>query len=165
MNMPESVRRRVIEPIRNLLGLGVSPQRIAASVATGVLIGIVPLLGISTVGATIASLGFRLNLIVVQAFNWLVAGPQLLLILPYIRLGERIYGVEQPLELSRAELEALFTEGWLHAVRALGLPLLHAMTAWALTAPLLFILCYAASLPLILRSRARIKSTQSGVNN
>ncbi len=85
------LRQRVGEPIVALLRMGTSPQRIAISIAVGTIIGVLPLLGSTTALCFVIAVALRLNLVAMQAFNWLVAGPQLIMILPFIRLGEWLY--------------------------------------------------------------------------
>lgn len=145
----EQIRQRVGEPIVALLRMGASPRRIAISIAVGTIIGILPLLGTTTALCFVIALSLRLNLVAMQAFNWLVAGPQLILIVPFIRLGEKFYRAP-PLSVHPDEVREIFATGLLEAVHRLGISIGHAVTGWLLVAPLLFLLAYALSYPILL---------------
>jgi uncharacterized protein (DUF2062 family) len=154
MPIPAILRRRVIAPIQAVLAMGVTPKRIAVSVAAGSIIGIFPFLGTTTVLSTVVAFRFRLNLVVMQAFNWLVAGIQLLLLLPFMRLGEKLFRTD-PIPLTREQVVEMFSEGFFHSIRTLGSSLIHAMSGWAVIAPLIFAGLYFAALPLAQKLAAR----------
>lgn len=163
-SLRQILRERVWVPVQALLLMGVTPRRIALSIATGTVIGIFPLLGTTTMLCVILALTLRLNMVAMQAFNWLVAGIQLMLILPFIRLGERVYQAA-PLPLTRAEIEPLLDEGAWHVVQTLGFSLIHAVTGWLMIAPILFAMAYFISVPLLERSRfARKDDHLSAIN-
>lgn len=150
MRTPPFLQRRVVTQIKHLLRMGVTPRRIALSIAMGTIIGIFPLLGTTTALCVVLSLALRLNIIAMQAFNWLVAGVQLMLILPFIRVGERLYRAS-PLPLRPEEIEAMFREGLMHATATLGMSLVHAVSAWLIVAPLIFAGAYLVSLRILNR--------------
>ena len=94
-------RRRLIEPIVELLRQGVTPDKIALSLAFGLGLGIFPVLGVSTVLCTVVSIAFRLNLPAIQLVNYLASPLQILLIIPFVRVGEHLLGrAPQPLSIS-----------------------------------------------------------------
>ena len=66
---------------------GVSPQRLALTLALGFAVGCIPLVGIPTVVCAALALTLRLNLPAIQAANYAVMPLQLLLIVPFVRLG------------------------------------------------------------------------------
>jgi uncharacterized protein (DUF2062 family) len=70
---------------------GVTPFRLALTLALGFAIGCIPVLGIPTVLCAGLALGFGLNLPAIQAANYAAMPLQLVLILPFVRLGQRIF--------------------------------------------------------------------------
>jgi hypothetical protein len=70
---------------------GVTPFRLALTLALGFAIGCIPVLGIPTVLCAALALGFGLNLPAIQAANYAAMPLQLVLILPFIRLGQRMF--------------------------------------------------------------------------
>lgn len=153
MNRIQSIwQERIVVPIKHLLLIGVTPHRIALSIATGTIVGIFPIIGTTTALCVLLALSLRLNMVAMQAFNWLVAGMQWILLLPFIRFGEFLFQA-QPLPLSRTELEAMFSDGFVYALQTLGWSLIHGVSGWAVIAPFLFAVTYFAALPFLQRAR------------
>jgi len=69
---------------------GISPRRLAVSLALGFAIGCIPVVGIPTLVCAVLALALRLNLPAIQAANYAVMPLQLFLIVPFVRLGEWI---------------------------------------------------------------------------
>src|ERR1700733_14909267 len=92
--------RRILEPLLALLGQGLSPDRLALCVAIGVVVGNIPILGVSTILCGVIALTFRLNLAAIQIVQAAMAPTQVLLIIPFVRLGEWILRIPpQPLSI------------------------------------------------------------------
>ncbi len=135
------LQRRIREPLFALLKQGISPDRLALCVSLGIVIGNIPILGVSTLLCTAIALVFRLNLPAIQLAQAAMAPSQLLLIIPFVRLGEWIVGApRQPLSI-KAGL-ALLAQGVGHAVIVLWDAILHAGLAWILVAPFAVFLFY-----------------------
>src|ERR1700721_578399 len=66
---------------------GMSPRRLALTLALGLAIGCIPVVGIPTLVCAALALTLRLNLTAIQAANYLVMPLQLALIVPFCRLG------------------------------------------------------------------------------
>ena len=89
-NMPGSARRllRQSRAMRRLwLRQGISPRRLALTLALGFAIGCIPVVGIPTLVCAALALALRLNLPAIQAANYAVMPLQLVLIVPFVRLG------------------------------------------------------------------------------
>ena len=71
------LRRRLWEPLRAQLRQGLSPERMAWSLALGLGAGVSPLVGSSTGLCILLALVFRLNQVVMQAANSLAYPLQL----------------------------------------------------------------------------------------
>src|SRR5215469_1665363 len=69
---------------------GVTPQKIALSIALGFSLGVIPILGTTTILCAIAAIRLKLNQPVIQLVNWLVYPLQLGLLLVFVRIGEWI---------------------------------------------------------------------------
>jgi len=71
---------------------GISPERLALTLALGIAIGCIPVVGVTTALCMVAALTLRLNFPVIQAANWAAMPLQVLLIVPFVRLGGRLFG-------------------------------------------------------------------------
>ncbi len=124
-------QRRLIAPIMALLTQGITPEKIALSLAFGIVLGIFPVLGSTTVLCAAAALIFQLNLPAIQFVNYLTYPVQLFLLVPFIRMGEKLFRVA-PLELSLTQILAMVHADLPHAISTLWLAEVHAMSAWLL---------------------------------
>src|SRR5713101_5645003 len=84
--------RRVVGPIGELLRQGVTPEKIALSVALGAALGVFPVIGATTTLCALAALILRLNLPAIQIVNYVVYPLQIALLIPFFRIGERLFG-------------------------------------------------------------------------
>jgi uncharacterized protein (DUF2062 family) len=83
--------RRVVLPILALLRMGAAPRTLARSIAAGLLIGINPMLGSTTLLCLAVAFAFRLNLVASQLANHIAWPLELALVVPFIRLGSLIF--------------------------------------------------------------------------
>jgi uncharacterized protein (DUF2062 family) len=147
-------RRRIGRPIVELLRQGVSPEKMALSLALGVALGVFPVLGTTTTLCAIAALLWRLNLPAIQIVNSFVYPLQIALLLPFFRLGEQLFGAPH-LPLSVAQILAALHASFWGATRFLWTTIWHAVVAWCLIAPLFVGLTYAILVPLLRRAVRR----------
>jgi uncharacterized protein (DUF2062 family) len=69
---------------------GISPQRLALTLALGFVLGCIPLVGVPTGLCVLLAMVFRLNLPAIQAANYAAMPFQLALIVPFVRLGGKL---------------------------------------------------------------------------
>ena len=148
--------RRILEPLLGLLTQGISPDRLALCVAIGVVVGNIPILGVSTILCAAIALVFRLNLAAIQIVQAAMAPTQLLLIIPFVRLGEWILRVP-PEPVSIKQGMALLAQSAGHAIAVLWNAILYAGLAWLLVAPLAVYSIYKLLTPVFARAAAQIK--------
>lgn len=151
--MTSWLKRRVLGPLLGLLRQGISPNRLALCVAIGVVIGNIPILGVSTILCAALALTFRLNLPAIQLVQAAMAPTQLLLIIPFVRLGEWLLGAPRQAVSLEAGL-AVMREGIGSAVAVLREAILHAGFAWCLIAPLATLLLYGFLSPIFKKAAA-----------
>ena len=135
------LHRRVVAPIVVLLTQGITPEKIALSLAFGIVLGIFPVLGSTTVLCAVAALIFQLNLPAIQLVNYLIYPVQLFLLVPFIRMGEKLFRVA-PLPFSLAQILTMVRTDLPHAVATLWRTELHAISAWLLIGPVAICLLY-----------------------
>jgi hypothetical protein len=123
------IYRRAVLPILALLRMGASPRSLAWSIAVGLVIGVNPLLGSTTIISLAIALAFRLNVVASQVANhaaWLL---ELALVVPFIRLGARVFGTP-PLPMSRHEFIQAARTAPMALTRQLWLWEWHALVVW-----------------------------------
>ena len=134
-------QRRVVAPLLQLLRQGVTPEKLALSVALGAIVAVVPVLGVSTVVCALLALWLRLNMPAIQLVNYLLTPLQLLLIIPFLRLGERLAGAPRFAVTLESGL-ALLSRGVVSALRLLWGAIAHATLGWLVLAPVGAVLLY-----------------------
>lgn len=139
--MKRLLDKYLLAPIRALLTQGLSPRLLALSLAVGLVVGIFPVLGTTTVLCTLVAALLRLNLVAVQTVHFLMTPVQLLLIIPFVRVGEWVLG-RTPQPLSISEGLALISQGAVNAIAVLWDAILHAMLGWVLLGPALLAVVY-----------------------
>jgi uncharacterized protein (DUF2062 family) len=158
--MKDFLQKRLIRPIVQLLTQGITPEKIALSMAFGFMLGIFPVLGTTSLLCLAAAVIFRLNVPAIQLVNLVVNPLWFILLLPFIRLGERLFGAP-PLAMTVPQMIALTHAGLLHSISVLWLTALHAAAAWLLVGPPGIVALYFILLPLI-RRLALASGTPSG---
>jgi uncharacterized protein (DUF2062 family) len=155
-------RRRLLDPVVALLRQGVTPEKLALSLAIGLGLGILPVLGISTILCTMAALALRLNLPAIQLVNYLAAPLQLVLIIPFVRLGEHLVGAP-PQPLTIAAGFALLAEGMFKAIVTLWDAIVHAMVGWIVVGPVFIYALYRLAKPPLERAARRFGASSATV--
>ena len=148
--MGDVLKERLLQPVVDLLRQGVTPEKIALSIALGVTLGVFPALGWTTILCAIAAFALRLNLPAIQLVNYLMYPAQLALLLPFFRLGEKLFhaprlplSIPQILAMSKADLQG--------TVKLLWATTWHAMVIWAGLAPFAVALVYFVLVPVLRR--------------
>jgi uncharacterized protein (DUF2062 family) len=151
--------RRIVLPVLALLRMGASPQKLAWSIAIGLLIGINPILGSTTLLCLAAASIFRLNLAASQLANHIVYPLELILVIPFIHVASRIFHTA-PMPLSASELLHAAREHPLDLTRQLWLWEWHAFLLWAAIAAVAIPLFALALTPLLRKLLVRVERHQ-----
>ena len=147
-------QRRVVAPVVAQLRQGITPEQIALTLALGGVLGIFPILGATTALCAVAGIWLRLNQPLIQLVNYLVYPVQILLLIPFYRAGERLFGAEPVPIANVPDLIARFGADPWRFVVDYGLVGLYGIAVWCLVAPALAALAYALLKP-TLRAMAR----------
>lgn len=128
MNLREN---KLVRMIVALLSEGMTPHKIALTLALGVMLGATPVLGTTTILCAAAAVALRLNLALIQAVNFVAYPLQLLLLIPFMQAGQWLFR-QPPLPFSRDQLLSMLHSGYRHALEQLWLYSLHGVVAWLL---------------------------------
>jgi hypothetical protein len=162
--VPESIRewfrRNVLRPLLSVLRGGVTPRRLAWSLALGMVVGINPSVGLTTLFVVLVAWVFGLSKLASLIGTHVVAPLHLLLFIPFIDLGVHLFHTRR-LPMDRKQLERLshhpfrmFHEIWQWEW--------HALIVWGVVAgiamPLLAVYLRRALIVLMRRNRTLIRS-------
>jgi len=132
--MRDLFQRRVLVPILDLLRQGITPEKVALSVACGVVLGVFPVIGATTILCALAAIALRLNLPAIQMVNYVAMPLQLALLLPLKRLGESLFRAPR-LQLSLPQILEMIRADASYAIATLWVSTMYAIVAWLILAP------------------------------
>ncbi len=149
--------RSIVLPVLALLRMGASPQKLAWSIALGLVVGINPLLGSTTLICFGLALLFRLNLPASQLANHLMYPVEIVLLFPFLRFGAYVFQTG-PIPLAPKMLFAEVRTRPLALVKSIWLWEWHALLLWALAAILLLPLIALLLTPVLRRMLTRMEA-------
>lgn len=134
-------KRKLIDPILNLLKQGVEPHKLALAISLAFTLGFFPVFGAHSLLCLLVIWLFRLNPAAVFLVNNLAYPLIFALYLPQIRLGEWMFNAP-PFSFQVTEVIELVSSKPLQAIKDLWDATMHAIAAWCLIAiiatPLLY---------------------------
>jgi uncharacterized protein (DUF2062 family) len=149
-------QRRVRDPIVAQLTQGITPEKIALTLAVGSAVALFPILGTTTLLCFVVAFVLKLNQPITQLINqacWPIHVPAIYLC---VRVGEKIFGVHA-VRFSIRQMNHLFWNEPARFLHDFGATALHAVVAWAVIAPVYVTTVYYCSLP-IMRGVTRIRA-------
>ena len=133
MLIPESLRelgrRKILRPLLCMLRDGISTRRMAWSLAIGMVIGVNPSIGITTLLVVLLAWLFGLNQVASQIGTHVVAPFHLLLFLPFIEAGVFLFRTRH-MPFSKQQIEHL-SHHPLRMVQEIWQWQWHALIIWA----------------------------------
>jgi uncharacterized protein (DUF2062 family) len=121
------------EKVLAWLRCGMAPRQLAFTLALGFAIGCIPLVGLTTVICAVLALVLRLNMPAIQAANWVAMPLQLVLLIPFLRLGQWLFR-GQSISFSARVLAAQIEAAPWHVLKQMSGLFEHALLAWLITA-------------------------------
>jgi uncharacterized protein (DUF2062 family) len=129
------LRRRVRDPLVAELRQGATPEAVSAAVVVSFAIAIIPFIGLTTLLCLVAGRLFRLNHVVMQIVNHTAFPLQVLLIVPFVRLGETLSGARH-FVLTPEAIIGEFNRSIPDFLEKFWLTGLHGLIGWLITVPL-----------------------------
>lgn len=120
---------------------GLTPRKLATTCSLGIVVGLFPLFGTTTMICLGLAIVFRLNIALIQVVNYLVAPLQLLFIIPFIQMGTTLFNLK-PFPYDSDQLLSLFQNDFFVLLKEAGLALMVGAGVWATLAIPLFLLLY-----------------------
>lgn len=135
------IKRKVLVPIRIAVKNGISQKRLAVSLALGIIIGLIPFYGLTTLLVGIIALALRLDFIIMQAVHYIVHPVQIALLIPFFKAGNFVFG-QNTIDFSVREYIAYFKSDFWMAFGDFWKLNLSAIAVWILISIPLFYLLY-----------------------
>ncbi|CAF2056544.1 hypothetical protein HID58_070303 [Brassica napus] len=137
--------KKITEPLVQILRRGAEPKQLSFSAALGVTIGVFPICGVTVLlcGVAIALLGSLCHAPTVMLFNFIATPIELSLMVPFLRLGEKLTGGPH-FPLTSDALKKVFTG---QASREVFLSIGNALLGWLIATPFVIVGLYILFLP------------------
>ncbi len=149
-------QRRVIDPVLAQLTQGITPEKIALTIAVGSALALFPMLGVTTLFCFLAGIVLRLNQPIIQVVNYLCTPIHIPLIFYCLHLGEKLFGVPHT-RIRLGEFAKLVWDDPILFAHKFGLTVLHATVVWAIAAPVWIAVMYFTART-TLREIARVRA-------
>lgn len=133
--------QKLSDRLLDFLQQGSSPEKMALGLAIGITIGIMPLLGATTLLCTLLAFRFRLNMAFLQLVNYVVYPIQLLLYIPFLRIGAGLFSSEK-FNYSLEDITHMLATDALGTIGKFFMVNLCGLLLWLILAPVLFALSY-----------------------
>jgi uncharacterized protein (DUF2062 family) len=149
--------RRVADTIVRQFTQGVTPEQAALTIALGLVIGVFPILGATTVLCGIAAAALGLNQPIIQLVNYVAYPAQLVALIPFYRAGESLF-IRPHVSLSIPLLMARFRADTWTFLADFGMIAVRGVVVWCLVAPFIAAAIYYLTRPSlrVLARRARV---------
>ena len=160
-------QRRLIDPIVAQLTQGLTPEKLALTIAAGSATALFPVFGVTSLLCFLVALALRLNQPIIQILNQLLWPVHIAAFLLCAHFGEFLFRVPP---VDRLQLhphiifERYFTHFWSHPVQSLvdyvkdnADSVVYSIVAWAILVPLFVPAVYFAVRP-VMRGIARVKA-------
>ena len=144
-------QRQVIDPIAAQMTQGITPEKIALTLAVGSALALFPIIGTTTLLCLLAGILLKLNQPIIQLVNMLCATIHFPVIVCLFRMGHWMYGVPNA-RIGAGMIHHMLDTFWEDPGKffeRFGVDALHAIVAWAAVAPVWMLLVYAFSLPVL----------------
>ncbi|MBX2963132.1 MAG: DUF2062 domain-containing protein [Cyclobacteriaceae bacterium] len=133
--------KKLWQLIIKALKQGITPHKLAITIAAGAVIALFPVYGLTTLLCFAVAIPFRLNIIVIQAVNYLMTPFQLLFLVPILQGGIWMFGLKK-IVFDLSELTVRFKEDFFGLFSEIGAVLLGGIAFWFLVAVPTFIFLF-----------------------
>jgi uncharacterized protein (DUF2062 family) len=135
---------------------GLTPHEVALTLGVGLCLSVPPVLGTTTLLCALAAILLRLNQPLIQAVNILAYPLQLLLLVPFLRAGEWLFGAPHT-PLSPAKILAMGRADLFGTMASLWTVTWHGAVVWAIVSLPAGLLVYLLARPALERLAARLR--------
>jgi len=146
--MIRAIKTKILNLAKSMLKEGMSLRKIALCLALGTVLGIFPVLGATTLLCTVAALTLRMNLPAIQVVNYMVYPLQLVMLAPFYSTGSWLFK-QQGWPLINKDLIGLLQKDFWGSMASLWDLTFYAILTWLVLSPLLILLLYSVSKPVI----------------
>jgi uncharacterized protein (DUF2062 family) len=129
----DSIKNKILIPFKIIPRQGLSSEKLALSFTIGIVAGSFPVIGLTSVLSLLILMVLKQNFTIVQAMNWIVAPFQLVMIIPFMRLGAIVL-FKDNLNITFAHIIKAFEPGIWEGLLTLGMLHVYGVLGWIIIA-------------------------------
>lgn len=156
---PTFWQRRVRTPLVALLTQGATPEKLAEAIAWASALSLFPIFGVTTGANAAVALWRGLNQALMQAINYALGPVHILMIVVYVRAGEWLWRADNERFTVTELIESYHALKLGAFLQKFGWAGVHAVSAWLVTAPVLFWLVRTIARPALRRLSRHLPTT------
>lgn len=146
------------EKLKELFKQGLTPKQLAMSITVATVVSLFPIFGISTIILAALAVRFKLNLPIMIALSYVVEPIKAILFIPFINIGENLFGTAHTL-LTLEAIKASYDLSFWNTIQELSFEILCGFAGWAMTivpASILFYFLLRELLKLFIKPKATV---------
>jgi uncharacterized protein (DUF2062 family) len=124
---------KILVPFKIIPRQGLSTSKLTLSFTIGVIGGLFPVIGLTSMVSLLILMAMKQNFTIVQAMNWIVAPIQLVMIIPFMRLGALLL-FKDNLSITLGHIIKAFKPGIWEGLKTVGLMHLYGVLGWLIVA-------------------------------
>lgn len=129
----DKVKHKILIPFKIIPRQGLSSEKLALSFTIGIIGGSFPVIGLTSAVSLLFLMLLKQNFTIVQAMNWIAAPIQLVMIIPFMRLGAIVL-FKDNLSITLGHIIKAFEPGTWEGLKTVGLLHLYGMLGWIIIA-------------------------------
>jgi uncharacterized protein (DUF2062 family) len=129
----DKIKNKILIPFRILPKQGLSSENLALSFTIGIIGGSFPVIGLTSAVSLLMLIVMKQNFTIVQAMSWISAPIQLVMIIPFMRLGAIVL-FKNNLSITLGHIVNAFKPGIWEGLKALGMFHLYGILGWTIVA-------------------------------
>lgn len=129
MGFVSNYKNRISGPVEAWMKEGAKPDKLSLTIVLGLMMGVIPMLGVNTAACLLLAIIFRLNVVIVQLINYMAFPLQVLLFVPFFKTGEYFFGKSEE-KLLQNTFSNLFSNNWFQSLTIIIHANFRAVLVW-----------------------------------
>jgi uncharacterized protein (DUF2062 family) len=159
----DRIKNKILIPFKIIPRQGLSSEKLALSFTIGIVGGSFPVIGFTSLVSLLLLIALKQNFTIVQALNWIAAPIQLVMIIPFMRLGATVL-FKDNLSITLGHIIKAFNPGVWEGLKTVGLFHLYGLIGWLICAFPAGVIIYFIFF-LIFRYLRKIKYGRNEINS
>lgn len=128
----KNLKQTIVSKVASLFKQGLTPHQLALSIVLALVISLFPIIGLTTLVVSFVAISLKLNFPIMITLAYLMEPIKLFLIIPFIKLGAKIFNVQHEL-LNFLAIKNSFDKSIWITIKDLLHELICGLMGWSVT--------------------------------